>query len=72
MQINDGLGEEQRYSTEQIINALAGMDYNVVRGTGYVPAYSATILRTRCCEVSNIHIDTQIVVNRKMRHYIKM
>ena len=72
MQINDGLGEDQRYSTEQIINALAGMDYNVVRGTGYVPAYSATILRSRCCEVSNIHIDTQIVVNRKMRQYIKM
>ncbi len=71
-QINDGLSEEHQYSTEQIINALAGMDYNVVRGTGYVPAYSATELRSRCCEVSNVHIDTQIVVNRKMRQYIKM
>ncbi len=30
-QINDGLSEEHQYSTEQIINALAGMDYNVVR-----------------------------------------
>lgn len=71
-QINEGLAEERQYSTEQIINALAGMDYNVVRGTGYVPAYSATRLRSRCCEVSNVQIDTQIVVNRKMRQYIKM
>lgn len=71
-QINEGLDEEQRYSTEQIINALAGMDYNVVRGTGYVPAYSATRLRTKCCETANVHIDTQIVANRKMRQYIKM
>ena len=71
-QVNEGLPEEARYSTEQIINALAGMDYNVVRGTGYVPAYSATILRSRCCEVSGVHIDTQIVLNRKMRQYIKM
>lgn len=70
--VNEGLPEEERFSTEQIINALAGMDYNVVRGTGYVPAYSATILRSRCCEVSGVHIDTQIVLNRKMRQYIKM
>ena len=33
-QVNEGLPEEGRFSTEQIINALAGMDYNVVRGTG--------------------------------------
>lgn len=72
MQLNDGLGEDQKYSTGQIINALAGMDYNVVRGTGYVPAYSATLLRSRCCEVSGVQIDTQIVLNRKMRQYIKM
>lgn len=71
-QVNEGLPEEARYSTEQIINALAGMDYNVVRGTGYVPAYSATPLRSRCCEVSGVHIDTQIVLNRRMRQYIKM
>lgn len=71
-QVNEGLNEGCEYSTEQIINALAGMDYNVVRGTGYVPAYSATKLRLRCCEVSNVNIDTQIVVNRKMRQYIKM
>ena len=72
MQLNEGLDNDQKYSTEQIINALAGMDYNVVRGTGYVPAYSATKLRSRCCEVSNVQIDTQIVVSRKMRQYIKM
>lgn len=72
MQVNDGLSEDQRYSTEQIIAALSGMDYNVVRGTGYVPAYSATQLRTRCCEVAKVQIDKQIVLNRKMRQYIKM
>lgn len=72
IQINEGLREEQRYSTEQIIAALAGMDYNVVRGTGYVPAYSATQLRSRCCDVANVQIDKQIVLNRKMRQYIKM
>lgn len=72
MQLNNGLEEYQQYSTEQIIKALAGMDYNVVRGTGYVPAYTSTSLRSRCCEVSNVHIDTQIVLNRKMRQYIKM
>ena len=71
-QLNEGLGEEQRYSSEQIINALAGMDYNIVRGTGYVPAYSATALRSRSCEVSGVQIDTQIVLNRKMRQYVKM
>ena len=71
-QLNEGLGEEQRYSSEQIINALAGMDYNIVRGTGYVPAYSATALISRSCKVSGVQIDTQIVLNRKMRQYIKM
>lgn len=71
-QVNEGLVAEQKYSSEQIINALSGMDYNIVRGTGYVPAYSATQLRSRCCEVSEVHIDTQIVLNRKMRQYIKM
>lgn len=70
--INEALDEDQQYSSEQIINALAGMDYNIVRGTGYVPAYSATSLRSRCCEVSGVKIDTQIVLNRKMRQYIKM
>ena len=71
-EINKGLDEEQRYSSEQIIDALAGMDYNVVRGTGYVPAYSATELRSRCCDVANLPIDRQIVVTRKMRQYLKM
>ena len=71
-QLNEGLPKEERFSTEQITNALAGMDYNVVRGSGYVPAYSATPLRSRCCEVSGVHIDTQMVLNRKMRQYVKM
>ena len=71
-QLNEGLEEDMHYSTEQIISALAGMDYNVVRGTGYVPAYSATNLRSRCCDVSKIQIDTEIVVNRKIRQYIRM
>ena len=71
-QLNEGLEEDEKYSTEQIIDDLSGMDYNVVRGTGYVPAYSATNLRSRCCEISKVQIDTQIVVNRKMRQYIKM
>ncbi|MDE6555830.1 MAG: IS1634 family transposase [Duncaniella sp.] len=71
-QINEGLDREQQYSSEQIINALSAMDYNVVRGTGYVPAYNATPLRSKCCNVSGVNIDTQIVVNRKMRQYIKM
>ena len=71
-QLNEGLEEDERYSTEQISNALSGMDYNIVRGTGYVPAYSATKLRSRCCEISKVQINTQIVVNRKMRQYIKM
>lgn len=71
-QINEGVPKESRFSTKQIINALAGMDYNVVRGTGYVPAYSATTLRSKCCEISGVQIDTQIVLNRKMRQYIKM
>lgn len=69
--VNENLDEEQRYSSEQIINALSGMDYNVVRGTGYVPAYNATKLRARCCEVANVPIDRQIVVTRKMRQYLK-
>ncbi|MBD5358214.1 MAG: IS1634 family transposase [Bacteroides sp.] len=71
-EVNEGLDEEQRYSSEQIIDALAGMDYNVVRGTGYVPAYTATHLRSRCCEVAKLPIDRQIVLARKMRQYLKM
>lgn len=71
-QVNEGLDEDSRYSSEQIISALAGMKYNVVRGTGFVPAYSATALRSRCCETANLPIDRQIVLNRKMRQYIKM
>ncbi len=70
-QINEGQSEEQRYSTEQIINALSGMDYNIVRGTGYVPAYNATRLRARCCEIANVPIDRQIVLARKMQQYLK-
>lgn len=71
-QVNEGLDEDRRYSSEQIIAALAGMDYNVVRGTGYVPSYSATALRSKCCEIANLQIDRQIVLNRKMRQYLKM
>lgn len=71
-ELNEGQDEEKWYSTEQIINALAGMDYNVVRGSGYVPAYSATPLRSRCCEVAGLPIDRQIVVMRKMRQLLKM
>ncbi len=71
-QVNKGLEEDNRYSSEQIIAALSGMDYNVVRGTGYVPAYSATTLRSRCCETANLPIDRQIVLNRKMRQYLKV
>lgn len=70
-QINEGLNEQQRYSTEQIINALSGMNYHVIPGTGYVPAYNATTLRTRCCEITNVHINKQIVINRKMRQLLK-
>lgn len=70
-QVNEGLDEDSRYSSEQIIAALAGMDYNVIKGTGYVPAYSATALRSRCCKTANLPIDRQIVLNRKMRQYLK-
>lgn len=70
-QVNEGLDEDSRYSSEQIIAALAGMDYNVINGTGYVPAYSATTLRSRCCKTANLPIDRQIVLNRKMRQYLK-
>ncbi len=72
MQINRGLREDQRYSTEQIISALAGMDYKVIRGSGYEPAYTATQLRSRCCEIANVQIDREIVLSRKMRQIIKM
>lgn len=71
-QVNEGLDEDSRYSSEQIISALAGMNYNTVRGIGYVPAYSATTLRSRCCQMANLPIDRQIVLNRKMRQYIKV
>lgn len=71
-QVNEGLSKDEYYSTEQIINALASMDYSVIRGTGYVPAYSATPLRSRCCQVANLPIDRQIVLTRKMRQYLKM
>lgn len=70
-EVNQGLKEEESYSSEQIIDALAGMNYNVVRGTGYVPAYSATNLRSRCCEITNLPIDRQIVTIRKMRQYLR-
>ena len=50
-QVNEGLDEGSRYSSEQIINALAGMDYNVVRGTCYVPAYSAVSAMSTVCSV---------------------
>lgn len=53
-QVNENLPEADRYSTEQIISALAGMDYLYIRGTGYIPAYSASNLRNHCCCVSNM------------------
>lgn len=71
-EVNKGLDEDNRFSSEQIIDALAGMDYNVVRGTGYTPAYTVTRLRSRCCDIANLPIDREIVVARKMRQYLKM
>jgi len=53
-QINENRPDTDKYSTEQIINALSGMDYLYVRGYGYIPAHSATNLRNHCCSVSNI------------------
>lgn len=50
-QVNEGLDEGSRYSSEQIINALDGMDYNVVRGTCYVSAYSAVSAMSTVCSV---------------------
>lgn len=70
-QINQGLKPEETYSTEQIINALAGMDYLQCRGQGYIPAYSATTLRTRCCEIAQVPINKEILPTRKMRTYLK-
>lgn len=70
-QVNEGRDETDHYSTEQIIEALSGMDYNLARGVGYVPAYSATLLRLKCCEVAQIPIDRQIVMTRKMNKIIK-
>lgn len=70
-QINQNLAPEVQYSTEQIINALSGMDYLHVRGTGYVPAYSATQLRNHCCRIANVPINKEIVPIRKMKGYAK-
>ena len=71
-QVNEGRDETDHYSTEQIIEALSGMDYNLARGVGYVPAYSATLLRLKCCEVAQIPIDRQILMTRKMNKIIKL
>lgn len=69
--VNEGLDEEKRYSSEQIISALAGMSYNVVRGTGYVPDYNPTTLHSRCCEKADLPIDREIVTTKQMRQYLK-
>lgn len=71
-ELNKGVPDKEKYSTERIIKALAGMDYHIDRGNGYVPIYSATTLKTKCCEVANVPIDTELVLNREMRRYIKM
>lgn len=71
-QVNNGLPEGTGYSTEEIIATLSKMDYNVVTGTGYIPAYSASTLNARCCEVANLPINRQIILARKMRQYLKM
>lgn len=71
-ELNKAVSDENKYSTEQIIKALAGMDYHIVRGSGYTPTYTASTLKTKCCEVANVPIDTEVVLNRKMRRYIKM
>lgn len=69
--INEGQNAENHYSTEQIINALSGMDYLHVRGAGYIPAYSATPLRNKCCQMTNVLINKEIIPTRKMKQYTK-
>lgn len=70
-QINQGLSDDERYSTEQIIAALSGMDYRYLRGHGYIPAYTMTKLRKRSCKISNVRIDRDIITARQMRENIK-
>lgn len=70
-QINQTADRGNKYSTEQIIKALSGMDFLHIRGTGYIPAYTATTLRAKCCETANVLINKEIVTSRKMKTYIK-
>ncbi len=50
-------------------NTVMSLDMELIEKE-YVPAYTATRLRARCCVVANVPIDRQIVLARKMRLYL--
>ena len=62
---------DKKYTAEQIIDTLRGMNTLAVEGYGYIPAYKRTDLTDKLHELFGFHTDRQIITKKTMRNIIK-
>ncbi len=62
---------DKKYTAEQIIDTLRGMNTVAVEGYGYIPAYKRTDLTDKLHELFGFHTDRQIITKKTMRSIIK-
>lgn len=62
---------DNKYTVEQIVGTLRGMNVLEVDSYGYIPEYTRTEITDKLHEVFNFYTDTQIIKKAKMRNIIK-
>lgn len=61
---------EKKYTADEIIQTLRGMNVCAVEGYGYIPTYKRTDLTDELHKLFGFHTDTQIIKKSKMRSII--
>ena len=62
---------DNKYTVEQIVDTLRGMNVLEVEAHGYIPTYTRTELTDELHELFGFRTDTQIIKKAKMRNIIK-
>lgn len=62
---------DEKYSVDELIKTLKGMDFYKVSGAGYLPAYTRSEITDELHERFGFRTDNQIILNRKMKKIIK-